>query len=275
MSTTTTTTSTAPPTTTRRPLAALAKAEYLQFRRNTTLLVMGVAFPVAIPLVPFFLGIRDEDPTSHLMATTFEMFALMALLFVQYYSVLSMITARRSEGVLKRLRTGEASDRQILLAPMVPTALLATAGFVLVAAVTYGVGGPAPVNAVAMVVAMVGGIATFSVLALATSVLTKNTEAAQITSLPLMAGSMVGLASIRTLLPEGLANVVSFTPFAAISDLMALGTSGKLATATESSAALDFSGTIAEMGQPVAILAVWIVLALALVRKSFRWDDRG
>ncbi|MET0930465.1 MAG: ABC transporter permease [Aeromicrobium sp.] len=263
------------PTTRRRPLAALAKAEYLQFRRNTTLMVMGVLFPVAIPLVPFFIALKDGDPTADLMATTFEMFALMALLFVQYYSVLSMITTRRSEGVLKRLRTGESADWQIQVAPMVPGAVLSVVGVVLIAAVTYAFGGPAPVNVAAMALAVVGGVITFSVLALATSVVTKNTEAAQITSLPLMTVAIVGLASIRNLLPDNLADIVTWTPFAAISDLMSLGAEGRLATATESSAALDFAGTCAEMGQPVAILAVWSLLALALVRKSFRWDDRG
>jgi hypothetical protein len=29
------------------------------------------------------------------------------------------------------------------------------------------------------------------------------------------------------------------------------------------------------MGQPLAILAGWSLLALVLVRRSFRWDDRG
>lgn len=274
MSTIATTEPTAP-TTRRRPLTALAKAEYLQFRRNTTLMAMGVMFPVAIPLVPFFLALRKDTVDAQLMATTFEMFALMALLFVQYYSVLSMITARRSAGVLKRLRTGEAADWQLQVAPMVPGAVLSLAGVVLIAAVTYGTGGPAPVNVLAMALALVGGLIVFSLLALATSVYTKNTEAAQITSLPLMAVAMVGLGSIRTLLPDSLGDVVTRTPFAAISDLMSLGTSGRLATASDSTTALDFAGTFAEMAQPIAILAGWSLLALVLVRRSFRWDDRG
>jgi len=263
------------PTTRRRPLAALAKAEYLQFRRNTTLMAMGVLFPVAIPLVPFFIALRKDDVDAAMMASTFETFALMALLFVQYYSVLSMVTTRRSAGVLKRLRTGESTDWQILLATMAPGAGLSVAGVVLIAAVTYGTGGPGPVNVLAIALALAGGLVVFSLLALATSVFTKNTEAAQITSLPLMAASMVGLASIRTLLPATLGDIVTWTPFAAISDLMSLGSAGRLATAAESSASLDFSGTFAEMGQPLAILAGWSLLALVLVRRSFRWDDRG
>lgn len=267
-------TATTTPTRRHRPLAALAKAEYLQFRRNTTLLVMGVGFPVAIPLVTFFIVRQNEGTSATLAATTFEMFLLMALLFVQYYSVLSMITARRSEGVLKRLRTGEATDVQIQLAPMVPGAVLTLIGTVVISVVVYATGSPAPVNPVLMGLAIIAGIAIFSLLALATSALTKNAEAAQITSLPVMALAFVGLSTIRGILPDRFQQVADLTPFAALSDLMSLGTSGQLATASGSTA-LDFGATFAEIGQPVAILVVWTALALELTRRNFRWDDRG
>lgn len=267
-------TATTTPTRRHHPLAALAKAEYLQFRRNTTLLVMGVGFPVAIPLVTFFIVRQNEGTSATLSATTFEMFLLMALLFVQFYSVLSMVTARRSEGVLKRLRTGEATDVQIQLAPMVPGAVLTLIGTAVVSVIVYATGSPAPVNPVLMGLAIIVGIAIFSLLALATSALTKNAEAAQITSLPVMAIAFVGLSTIRGVLPDRFQQVADLTPFAALSDLMSLGTSGQLATASDS-AALDFGATFAEIGQPVAILVVWTVLALELTRRNFRWDDRG
>lgn len=258
----------------RRPLAALAKAEYLQFRRNTTLLVMGIAFPVAIPLLPFFITRQSDGTSAALSATTFEMFLLMALLFVQYYSVLSMVTTRRSEGVLKRLRTGEATDVQIQVAPMVPGLVLTLIGTAVVSAVVYGTGSPSPVNPFLMGLAILAGVAIFSLLALATSALTKNAEAAQITSLPVMAVAFVGLSTIRGILPDRFQQIADLTPFAALSDLVSLGTSGQLATASGSEA-LDFGATFAEIGQPVAILVVWTVLALELTRRSFRWDDRG
>jgi ABC-2 type transport system permease protein len=57
-------------------------------------------------------------------------------------------------------------------------------------------------------------------------------------------------------------------------DLISLGASGKLATAEDSIAATDFAGTFTEMGQPLATLGLWTVLALALIATSFRWDDR-
>ncbi|MFE9577442.1 ABC transporter permease [Nocardia sp. NPDC006044] len=259
----------------RRPLAALARAEYLQFRRNKTLVWMATLFPIGIPLATYFIAIKDDAPTTTTAAIAFELFTLLALLFVQYYSVLSMVTTRRSEGVLKRLRTGEAADWQILTAPAVPGVVMTAFSTVVVAAVIYGAGAPAPVNPPAIALALLFGLVLFSLLALATSAVTKNAEAAQMTSLPIMVVAMVGLGSIRTILPDRLATLADWTPFAAISDLVSLGASGKPSTAAATDVALDFAGTFAELGRPFATLAIWTVLALALTRKSFRWDDRG
>lgn len=258
----------------RRPLAALAKAEYLQFRRNKTLVYLATVFPIGIPVALFFIARRGDTPAADLAVLTFEMLALVTLLFVQYYSVLSMVTTRRGEGVLKRLRTGEAADWQIQTAPAIPGALVTLGCAAVVAAVVYGVGAPAPVNPVALALALAGGIVLFSLLALATSTFTKNAEAAQITSLPVMTIAMLGMTSIRAMLPGRLAGAADWTPFAAVSDLVSLGVAGKPALA-DSGAARDFAGTFAEMGRPFATLAVWTVLAFALIRRSFRWDDRG
>lgn len=258
-----------------RPLAALTQAEYRQFKRNKTLVWLSTTFPIAMPLVTFIIGSKDGDPTPTLVATTLELFALMALLFVQYYSVLSMVTTRRGEGVLKRLRTGESTDWQIQAAPALPGAVLTLLTGVVVAAVVYGMGAPTPVNPLAMVAGLLGGIVVFSLLALATSAYTKNAEAAQITSMPVMTIAIVGMGTIRQILPERLAELADRTPFAAVSDLMSLGAIGKPTTAGESAPALDLAGTFGEMAQPLATLVVWAVLALVLTRKSFRWDDRG
>ncbi|MEU4709437.1 ABC transporter permease [Nocardia salmonicida] len=259
----------------RRPLTALAKAEWLQFRRNKTLVYMATVFPIGIPVATFFIARKDAEPTAAMAAVTFELLALLALLFVQYYSVLSMVTTRRSEGVLKRLRTGEATDWQIQLAPAIPGAIMTVACTAVVTAVVYGTGTPAPVNPLAIVVALVGGTVLFSLLALATSAYTKNAEAAQITSLPVMIIAMLGMSSIRGVLPDRLAQLADWTPFAAVSDLISLGAAGTTSAVAESDAALSFVDTVTESGRPFATLALWTVLALALTRKSFRWDDRG
>lgn len=257
----------------RRPLASLGRAEYLQFVRNKTLVYMGIGFPIGLPLLTFLLQRRDTDQVDPV--PTFEYFVLMALLFLMYYSVLSMVTTRRGEGVLKRLRTGEAADWQIQAAPAVPGVLITLAGLVVVPAVVYAAGSAGPVNPVLVVLAVLWGLALFALFALATSGLTKNAEAAQLTSLPVMALAIVGLGSLRGALPERFAAVVDWTPFAAISDLISLGAAGRLTTAAGSDPALDFAGTFGEVGRPVVTLVGWTLLALLLTRQYFRWDDRG
>lgn len=261
----------------RNPLLSLARAEFLQFRRNKTLVVTGVIFPVLLPVATYLLVRNGND--GHVdrdsVAATFDMFALFALMFVQYYTVLSMVTTRRGEGVLKRLRTGEASDWQILAAPNAPGVVVTTASSLLVCAVVYATGAPGPVNVVAMIVGLIGGSIVFGLLALATSGFTKNAEAAQITSLPVMALAMVGMGSIRSTLPDRAADLLGWTPYAAVSDLMHLGTAGTTATAGDDTPMADFAGTLADMGRPVATLVIWTAIAIALVVKGFRWDDRG
>lgn len=256
----------------RRPLRALATAEYRQFRRNNTLIYLGTVFPVGIPLFLFFIQRRASSGARETSA--FEMFAFIALLLVQYYSVLSLITTRRGEGVLKRLRTGEAADWQIQTAPAVPGAMLTVIGAVVVAAVVFIGGGPMPVNPVALVLAIVAGLVIFTLLGLATSAMTKNAEAAQITSIPVMALAIVGFASIRTLLPGRLETLADWTPFAAVSDLISLGAVGKPATAAKSFTPLNFSNSFSHIGQPLAVLAIWAAIALVLARVYFTWETR-
>jgi ABC-2 type transport system permease protein len=260
----------------RHPLTALARAEYLQFRRNKTLMFMGVAFPVMVPLVFYFIGRGSEGgATASVTASALDSYAMYALVFVLFYPMLSMITTRRGEGVLKRLRTGEATDREILMAPAVPGLGLIAVSATVVGAVVYGTGAPAPVNPLAFLIAIAAGAPLFALLALATSAVTKNAEAAQITALPVMAVAIVGLSTSRAPMPDAVADVANLTPYAAISDLVHLGARGKVVGVDDSVAASDFAGTFAEMGRPLATLAVWTVIAGAVAIKGFRWDERG
>lgn len=257
----------------RRPLLSLATAEYRQFVRNKTLVYLGTVFPLGLSLLIFFTQRRDDPEVATQAA--FDIFACLALLFVQYYSVLSMVTTRRGEGVLKRLRTGEATDWQIQAAPVVPGAVLTVVGAVALPVVVYAAGAPSPANPVAIALGLLGGLVVFALLALATSGLTKNAEAAQVTSLPVMTLAIVGLGSIRGALPDRWAAVVDWTPFAAVSDLVSLGTVGRLASTPSTAPSLDFLRTFGEFGRPVVTLVAWTLVAAVLTRRYFRWDDRG
>ncbi|MFZ2242397.1 MAG: ABC transporter permease, partial [Gordonia amarae] len=144
-----------------------------------------------------------------------------------------------------------------------------------VAGVMYAFGAPAPVNVIAIALAIGTGIVVFALLALATTTITKNAEAAQITSLPVFVLAVAGMASIRDILPDNLARIADWTPFAAVSDLIHLGTSGLRFDAADAATPLRFGEVFGEIGQPVATMALWTALALWMIVRSFRWDDRG
>lgn len=251
-------------------LKALGTAEWLQFRRNKTLLFMATIFPVGIPLVLFGIGGRGAIEA----ANTFDIFVLYTLLFVQFYTVLSMVTTRRDERVLKRLRTGEARDWEILGAICIPGALLTAVFSIAIIPILMLMGAPTPVNLIPIVLVVILGLILVSALAFLTSAFTRNAEAAQLTSLPVFTIAMLGLGTLRPVFGDGLlAEIISYTPFAMISDLVQLGWAGAtFPDAMADAAPLDFTGVLGASVQPLLIALVWIVLALVAMRQTMRWD---
>ena len=257
---------------------ALARAETLQFVRNKTLLINAAVVPIAFALVMYFVQSgNDESSKVDAAATAMEYFLLFALMFVQYYTVLSMVTTRRDEGVLKRLRTGESRDVEILSASSFPGAVLTIVFTVVIAVLLMVLGAPGPVNVVPIIVAVLLGLAVVSGLALVTSGFTKNAEAAQITSLPVMVLLFASMGLFRQLYPEAVTEVVDRTPFALIFDLAQYGWAGNTMMdriSADGAAPLSSGEVLAETWQMMLILVVWAVVCLWAGAKYVRWDIR-
>ena len=78
--------------------------------RNRLTLVYAVVMPL-LPLGLLFVGERRRGRRQHAPSSpTF----VMALMFPVYYNLLSMFVSRRDELVLKRLRTGEVRDLELV-----------------------------------------------------------------------------------------------------------------------------------------------------------------
>ena len=172
-----------------RRLRALSKAEWLQFTRNRVLVIMALLLPVVLPVFVWVAG--DQAEASTAMAS--EMFVLFALGFGVFYPALSMAVTRRDEGVLKRLRTGEARDWEVLssiLMPLAAATLLLTVAFVVGISAASGLW---PVNPAIMAAAVVLGIPASHGVALITSAFTPNAENAQITSMPVRVAKLLDL----------------------------------------------------------------------------------
>lgn len=94
----------------------LARANTLLLVRNRMTLLYALVFPL-LPLLMVLLGsgdAADGGPVAITSALT------IAFLFPIFYNVLSMVVTRRDELVLKRLRTGEALDIEIIAALALP-----------------------------------------------------------------------------------------------------------------------------------------------------------
>ena len=265
--------------TTATRTTSLARAETLQFARNRTLLINAAVFPLGFGLVMFFVTrATDDASTTDAAAMALEYFLVFALMFVQFYTVLSMATTRRDEGVMKRLRTGEARDAEILGAFSFPGAVLTVLFTVVMAVALVVLGAPGPVNVLPIIVAVLLGLAVCTGLALVTSGMTKNAEAAQITSLPVMILMFTSMGSIRQMFPDSVNGIIERTPFALIFDLSQYGWAGNTMTdriAEDSPAPLDFTGVLSETWPMMVMLAAWAVICLWAGAKYVKRDVRS
>ncbi|MFI8567373.1 ABC transporter permease [Rhodococcus sp. NPDC078407] len=254
-------------------MTALSRAEFTLLGRNRVLLFNAIVMPLVFPIVLLIVGSRSDGGLGDAgVGSALEVFALFLLVLLVYYNMLSVYATRRDELVLKRLRTGESSDFQILLGPAIPSLVLTVALGVIVGAVVVVFGGPVPTNVLLVAVALLGGAALFAALALITSAFTRNAEAAQITSLPIIALALAGSSALRGVLPDSISRVVELTPMAAVTDLLNLGWFG---TTTPGDASVGFAATFTEAAMPALVMLAWIVGSVLIVRTHFRWEPRS
>ncbi|GAA3050904.1 ABC transporter permease [Kitasatospora albolonga] len=258
------TTSTAVSTTATR-LLALGRAETTLLLRNRTALFTALALP---PLMAVALSepIRQQGAdTPGLSASALVVTALLGMLplFVVYYNLTSAYVARRGELVLKRMRTGEARDAELLGGMALPSVLLSlTLGVVLCVAAAFLMDLPAPSDPARVVLGMLLGLAVLVPLAALSSVITKTVESAGLTTLPLLLISQFGSGMIFPLdaMPDQLAAVCRLLPTTPAVQLLRDGWTG----------ATGWGEALPQLG----LAAAWTVLAGWAALRWFRWEPR-
>ncbi len=217
----------------RRSLKRTALADRRSLKRtasltrwNAVLLTrnrLAFFYAVVLPLLPLALLLTGERGSPTVGAGAIVTMSLTIALFPVFYNVLSQFVNRRDELVLKRMRTGEARDAELL----VMTAW------------------------------------------------TRNAEAAQLTSLPIILLTSVGpMTSTIPDMPDRLRDLLSLTPGAAISDLVRIGWFGLDGPGAEE-ATLTFAETWSQAAQPLLIIGAWTCVAVVLARRSMRREPRA
>lgn len=277
MTTTTTTTIDRPTTPVRasraRRLTSLVRAEVILLVRNRTALFYAVALA---PLTVAFVGwtgadMLGGDGARHLAGSLLGMLVALALAIVVYYNLTTTLVARREELVLKRLLTGDVSRAEIIAACATPAIVITLAQLVLgVVAMGIWLEFPQVQNALWLALAVVGGTIIFTLLAVASSGLTRTVETAQLTTLPLLmiVTALSGMIVPLHIMPDIVESVARWTPMYPVVALIqhGLGTPG-----------LDGSpspGQLSDVLQPLEALGLWIILGIGAARYWMRWEPR-
>jgi ABC-2 type transport system permease protein len=255
-----------------RRITALGRAELRLLWRNRTALL----YAVATPLVAFaFAGASDAFATGGGAAGAILVtgVSVVALGMVVYYNLVAAYVGRREEYVLKRLRTGELTDAEILAGTAVPSLAVAW----LQIAVAFAAGAVAgqlrmPANALLVVLALLLGSLVFPLLAAASSAMTRTVEMAQVTTAPLLLLPLAlsGLLAPIEEMPAGFSALAEVMPLTPVVDLMRLGLLG----VDRDGEHLGTAATFAAAAPSLAVGAAWVLLGLWATRRWFRWEPR-
>lgn len=246
-------------------VAALARAELTLFGRSKGMIVAAAFVPLVLPFSARTV-VKDMDLSGAGLNVGLVLLpgAIgFSLLFAVYSALIGVFVGRREELVLKRLRTGEPRDREILAGsalPSVGTGLVQSLLLAVGCAVLLDV--PAPKAPHLAVMGLALGLVMCAALAALTASFTRTVESAQVTGMPLMLVSMAGsgLAVPLELMPDRMATVLELLPLSPVIALLRGGLSGEL--------------SVYESIGPVLTALAWTVLAVFAVRRWFRWEPR-
>ncbi|WP_414168645.1 ABC transporter permease [Streptoverticillium reticulum] len=244
---------------------ALGRAEMKLLGRNRVALYTALVMPVLM-----IYALRSATKNVDLSRAGMSLAEVTmtgafgyVLIFVVHTSLITVYTARRQELVLKRLRTGEANDAEILAGTALPSAAIALVQCVLLVVVgSLWLHMRAPVRPELLVAGMLLGIVLLAALAAVSTRFTKNSESAQLTAMPFVMVSMFfsGMFWPLEAMPSGLATFCEVLPMTPVLQLVRTGWLG----------GADTASALGHLGAALA----WTVVAVFAVRRWFRWEPR-
>ncbi|MFI6289446.1 ABC transporter permease [Streptomyces sp. NPDC051018] len=259
------TTATGARSTTAGRLTALGRAELTLLVRNRTALFVALLMPLLMVLaMKSSLDRVDLGKAGMTMAGAAVTGGIgMVLLLVVHLNLVSTYVARREELVLKRLRTGEVSDREILAGTALPGVGLALVQcLVLVAAGVTVLDLGAPERPDLLIGGIAAGVVLLTALAALTAAVTRTVESSQITTMPMFMISVAGSGLLVPLevMPEKMAAVCELLPLSGVMMLVRAGWFG--------------AGDNGELITAVGTALAWTVVSVFAVQRWFRWEPR-
>ncbi|WP_069386017.1 ABC transporter permease [Cellulosimicrobium cellulans] len=235
----------------------IARSELVQIFRNRSVLITSFVIPVAVSAL--FIYQHDTFATIGSLGYIAAVVMFTVTVFGLYSTTVTTLVDRRQNLFLKRLRSTAATDAGILTGLVLPATVIALVQVGLILAVFGAVTG-APENVALLVVAVVATVALMIALGLATAGVTRTPEHAQITALPVSLGVIAVASWVGITGTESLTLLKRLLPGGAATELVVQAWEGG-----------------APLGDSLLLLAptaAWIVVAVSLAFRLFRWDPR-
>ncbi|AQS68814.1 ABC transporter permease [Streptomyces pactum] len=254
-----------PDTTAMGRMTALARAELTLLGRNKGTVFAALFVPLVLPFSVWSASKEMDLAEAGLTTGTLVLPAAIgfSLLFAVYSALVGVFVVRREELVLKRLRTGELRDVEILSGSAMPAVLSGLVQSLLLAAGCFALLDlSAPSAPHLAVLGLLLGLVMCAALAAVTASFTRTGESAQVTPLPFTFVSMLGSGMFvpLELFPDRLASFCELLPLTPVVTLVRGGWTGDLS-------AYEALGA-------VATAVAWTVVAVFAVRRWFRWEPR-
>ena len=238
-------------------MLSIASSELIQIFRNRLVLVTSLIMPVVVSA--FFLyqheGFAALGSLGYIAAIV--MFTVGA--FGLYTTTVTTLASRRQNLFLKRLRSTAAGDAGILAGLILPATVIALIQVTVILTV-LGVVTGRPANVALLAVAVPATVAMLLGLALATAGLTNSPEHAQVTTLPVSLGVIAVASWVGISGTEELTLLKRLLPGGAATELVGNAWNGGVAV-TDS--LLLLAPTLS-----------WVVVAVVLATRLFRWEPR-
>ncbi|MFJ6940090.1 ABC transporter permease [Streptomyces sp. NPDC101132] len=247
-----------------RHMKALFRVEWKLFNRIKGNYIYVVFVPLMILMAMRF--VHDQlDLAGHgldagpLMVSTA---AGILLIFSLYSSVTGLYVARREELVLKRLRTGEASDAVILAGGASLYVTVAVVQILVTSAVLSVMFDAVPRQPLAALAGLLTGVAQMTAMAAATAALCRTVESVMVATLPaiFILPMVSGIYLPREVLPDALGDALLYAPLSSTVDLIRSGWTAELGAAA--------------LLTHTALALLWTALFAWTATRKFRWEPR-
>ena len=234
---------------------AIARSELVQILRNRSVLVSGLVMPLAASI--YFVYFRDTFEEQGSLGYIAAVLVFTTGAFSLYSTTVTTLAARRQSLFLKRLRSTAATDPAVLSGLMLPVSVISLVQVAVMLAV-FGTVSDSPADVALLAVSVVAAFVMMLALGLATAGVTRSPEHAQVTALPLSMGIVAVVIWVGVTGTEQLALLKRLLPGGSAAELVVDSWNGGVPR-TES--LLLLAPTLA-----------WVVVAITLATKLFRWE---